>query len=277
MSKFLNSPCYPDYCGVAGKGRYREMAKYRSYCITISTLEPVEGEAQKTLTNWLKKQDYAYGVIEGGEGKEQERHLHAQVWYESAREKGTLNKALKRIVEKHFPESKPHIAIKIKIAYNDDFLEKYMTKDPTEKVIDLVPLEQKTIEVDKYGEFGEKETKIIFRKDYYPTQEEQDKVKAKSKVIDHKMNQLEELFYEWVGEEPEPDNELLKKAQVSRFLSDMMYRSRKIKVPTDMKIQRNLCSVFTNYLWQKSDSFMLLSQEEQKLLEQEINNQQKDI
>lgn len=86
---------------------------YRSYGITISTVEPVEGEGQEAITNWLKKQDYAYGVIEGGKGKPQERHLHAQVWYNTAREKGTLNKALKRIIEKYFPESKSHIAIKI--------------------------------------------------------------------------------------------------------------------------------------------------------------------
>jgi len=248
------------------------MSKYRSYGITISTVEPVEGEAQVALVNWLKKQDYAYAVIEGGIGKDQERHLHAQVWYESAREKGTLNKALKRIIEKHFPESKPHIAIKIKIAYNDDFLEKYMTKDVTELLIDKVPLEQTNIEVDKYGEFGEKENKVIRRTDYYPSPEEQDKVQKQSKIVDHKMNQLEELFYQWVGDEEEPDTELLKKAQISRFLSDMMYKSRKIKVPTDMKIQRNLCTVFTNYLWKKSNSYLLLSQEEQKLLEQELNN-----
>ena len=220
------------------------MSKYRSYGITISTLEPVEGEAQLALVKWLKKQDYSYGVIEGGEGKEQERHLHAQVWYDEPREKGTLNKALKRIVEKHFPESKPHIAIKIKVAYNDDFLEKYMTKDITELVTDNIP---------------------TACQEYYPSQEEQDKVKKKAHIADHKMNHLEELFYEWVDED-EPTTELLKKAQVSRFLTDMMYKSRKIKVPTDMKIQRNLCSVFTNYLWKSSNSYMLLSQEEQKLL-----------
>lgn len=236
------------------------MSKYRSYCITISTLEPVEGEGQTALTKWLQKQDYAYGVIEGGIGKDQERHLHAQVWYEEAREKGSLNKALKRIVEKHFPESKPHIAIKIKIAYNDDFLEKYMTKDIVETLIEKVP------DTSAGGT----------RTEFYPSLEEQDKVKMKSKIIDHKMHHLEELFFEWVGDEQEPETPILKKAQISRFLSDMMYKSRKIKVPTDMKIQRNLCTVFTHYLWKSSNSFMLLSQEEQQLLEEQLNNQEKD-
>lgn len=147
-----------------------------------------------------------------------------------------------------------------------------MTKDVTEKIIDNIPLLQSTIEVDVYGEFGEKENKTILRTDYYPSQEEQEKVKHKAHIADHKMNHLEELFYEWVGDEQEPDSEILKKAQVSRFLTDMMYKSRKIKVPTDMKIQRNLCSVFTNYLWKTSNSYILLSQEEQKLFEQEKNN-----
>lgn len=235
------------------------MNKYRSYGITISTAEPVEGEGQSALVKWLKKQDFAYGVIEGGVGKAQERHLHAQVWYKEGREKGTLNKALKRIVEKYFPESKTHIAIKIKIAYNDDFLNEYMKKDIVETLIENLPGTCNSAGVASTpGEF-------------YPSLEEQNKVMKKAKIVDHKMNQLEELFYEWVDED-EPATELLKKAQVSRFLTDMMYKSRKIKVPTDMKIQRNLCSVFTNYLWKKSNSFMLLSQEEQKLLEIELEN-----
>lgn len=229
------------------------MSKYRSYAITISTVEPVEGEGQSTLVKWLKKQDYAYAVIEGGLGKDQERHLHAQVWYNEGREKGTLNKALKRIIEKYFPESKSHIAIKLKIAYNNDFLEKYMKKDITELLINKIPDEENI-------------------KEFYPSEEEQNKVLLKSKIVDHKMNHLEELFYEWVGDEVEPTSNLQKKAQVSRFLSDMMYKSRKIKVPTDMKIQRNLCTVFTNYLWKTSNSFMLLSQEEQVLFEQTIEN-----
>lgn len=229
------------------------MNKYRSYGITISTVEPVEGEGQSALVKWLKKQDYAYAVIEGGTGKDQERHLHAQVWYNEGREKGTLNKALKRIIEKYFPESKTHIAIKLKIAYNNDYLENYMKKDITEKLLDKLPDEENINE-------------------FYPSEEEQNKVLMKSKIVDHKMNQLEELFYEWVGDEVEPTSNLHKKAQVSRFLSDMMYKSRKIKVPTDMKIQKNLCTVFTNYLWKTSNSFMLLSQEEQILLEQSIEN-----
>lgn len=225
------------------------MSKYRSYGITISTAEPVEGEGQVALVKWLKKQDYSYGVIEGGEGKPQERHLHAQVWYEEGREKGTLSKALKRIIEKYFPESKTHIAIKINIAFNDDYLETYMAKDITELLVDNVPQP---------------------REEYYPSEEEQKKVMKKAHCADHGMNHLEELFYEWVNSQDteEPATELLKKAQVSMFLTDMMYKSRKIKVPRDMKIQRNLCTVFTNYLWMKSNSYMLLNQEEQKLLAQ---------
>lgn len=233
----------------------KKIKKFRSFGINISTTEPVEGEGQEALAKWLKKQEYAYAVIEGGEGKEQKRHLHAQVWYTTPREKGTIHKSLERIVLQYFPESIVKVAIVINIGFNDDFLEKYMTKDPTELITDEVPDKEQ-------------------RNDYYPSQEEQEKAMKSKKVIDHKMNHLEELFYEWVKEtqEEEPDSMISKKAQVSRFLSDMMYKSRKIRVPTDMKIQRNLCCVFTNYIWQITNSYVLLSQEEQKLFEQEINN-----
>lgn len=243
------------------------MSKYRSYGITLSTVEPVEGKGKEAFTNWLKKQDYYHGIIEGGEGKEQKLHAHAQVWYKEPREKGSLSKALKDIVKRHFPETLndegkvPPCAVVIRIAYND-WYETYLEKDVTELLCNKIPAHYDGYEL---------------REKYYPSQEEQEKVQKKARCADHRMNHLEELFFQWVGEEPEPDNEILKKAQVSRFLSDMMYKSRKIKVPSDMKIQRNLCSVFTNYLWQTTNSFILLSQEEQKLLEQVLNNQEKDI
>lgn len=221
--------------------------------MTISTTEPVEGEGQKKIYEWLKKQPYCYAIIEGGEEKEQKRHLHAQCWYDTPREKGTLTKPLKRIIECHFPESTYDIAIKkgLKIAYNDDYLEKYMTKDITELLIDNIP---------------------AARADYYPSKEEQDKVVKKANVVDHRFNRLEDLFCEWIQGKDEPTGFFEQKVVVARFLADMMYVSRKIKVITDKKAKTQLCNSLTRYIHSIGCIDDFLTEEEWKQYEDLFEN-----
>lgn len=229
------------------------MSKYRSFALTISTAEPVEGDGQKKLYEWLKKQPYCYAIIEGGEGKEQDRHLHAQCWYDTPREKGTLNKPLKRIIESQFPESDPKIAIKIKIAYNDDYLEKYMKKDITELLLDKAP---------------QAET----RGDFYPSEEEQEKVQKEANAVDHRFNRLEDLFCEWIQGKDEPSGFFEQKVVVARFLADMMYVSKKIKVITDKKAKTQLCNSLTRYIHNIGCIDDFLTEEEWKQYEDLFEN-----
>lgn len=185
------------------------MNKYKSYAITISPSIEVEGQIQHDLTKWINKQDYAFAVIEGGAGKEQKRHLHAQVFYDEPREKGSLTKALKRIVLKNDAEAKTHIAVKVKISYNDDFIDEYMTKDITELIRDEIP-----------NETG----------DYYPSEEEQKKVKEKSNAVDFVYHYWKELWDDYEKKSEEPTL-----VEIARFLANMMFVEKKIKVISDKK------------------------------------------
>lgn len=239
------------------------MNKYRSYGITLSTKEDIEGAGQTAIMKWLKKQDYAYGVIE--HDKEGVRHAHAQVWYNEAREKGTIKKALKRIIEQHFPESKTHIAIRINIAYNDDYYEEYMQKDVIETLVDNPPPLQQTIEVDVYGKFGEKETKRIFRSEYYPSEEEQTKVKESANAVDKRFHRLETMFNDWVQGHDEPTSFLEQKVLVAKFLADSMYKSKTIAVITDKKAKTQLCNSLTRYIHSDGSVDDFLTEEDYNL------------
>ncbi len=137
------------------------MKKYGSWCITLSTKEPVEGIIQDTAVKWLSKFAYCYAVIEGGAGTDKERHLHAQIWCEPI-EKQSLVRFWKRKFDSGFaPDSIFYHAIQkgIKIAFNDDFLTEYMDKDVQEVLLSEVP--RNTLE-------------------YYPSVEEQQEVQAET-------------------------------------------------------------------------------------------------
>eukprot|EP01044_Picomonas_judraskeda_P024270 COSAG03_NODE_6632_length_1027_cov_2.562500_2_plen_226_part_00 len=191
------------------------MKKYKSYAVTLSTVEDIENELQARIVKWLKKQDYAYGVIE--HDKQGVRHAHFQVWYdEQGREKGTITKPLKKIIEQYAPLSKPHIAIKVKIAYNDDWLTEYLQKSIIESLIDNVP---------------------TGTDQYYPSLEEQEKVKNQSNAVDQRFHRYAVDFNEW---NDKPEEAGINKSDVARFMCDMMFKSKKYPVIIDKKNRVNI-------------------------------------
>lgn len=220
------------------------MNKYKSYAITISPSIEVEGKIQHDLTQWLNKQDYAFAVIEGGSGKEQKRHLHAQVFYDEPREKGSLTKALKRIVLKNDAEAKTHIAVKIKISYNDDFIDEYMTKDITELIRDEIPENTS---------------------DYYPSEEEQKKVKEKSNAVDPTYHYWKELWDDYEKKSEEPSL-----VEIARFLANMMFVEKKIKVISDKKHRVEKTKSLWMYINSYSKVEEFLTKEDYELWEENL-------
>lgn len=210
--------------------------KYRSYAITIATVEDVDGKLQEELVKWLKKQDHAYAVIE--HNKMGVRHLHAQVWYEEGKEKGTLSKALKRKIEQYAPLSKPHIAIKIKICYNDDWLTEYMSKEIIELLIDNV--------ADNTDQ-------------YYPSQEEQDKVMAKCHAADTRFHKMKCDFEEWWDKPPEVGIGL---HDVAKFMADMMFRTKTYPVIVDKKNRVNNTTSLYMYITGKINIREFMTEEQ---------------
>lgn len=227
-----------------------EMLKYRSFTINVSPVEQVEGDFQRDLKNWFNKQPYSKAVIEGGDDKEQKRHLHGIVFYDDPREKSSINKAISRIVIKHCPESvgpdgklktwykdgKPKNAVDIRLAYNDDFLEKYMEKDVTEILRDFIPDDTQ---------------------EYYPSQEEQDKVKSKANAVDQRFHRLSEKFKEAHPLWGDID-EWKQQPTVAYFLASEMFDKHTERVIQDKKIRVQLCQSLTMYIWKikKYEEFM---------------------
>lgn len=213
------------------------MKKYKSYAVTLSTVEDIENELQSRIVKWLKKQDYSYGVIE--HDKQGVRHAHFQVWYDEAgREKGTITKPLKKIIEQYAPLSKPHIAIKVKIAYNDDWLTEYLQKDIIELLIDNVP---------------------TGTDQYYPSLEEQEKVKNQSNAVDQRFHRYAVDFDEWWTK---PEEVAINKQDVARFILDMMFRKKKYPVIIDKKNRVNLVTSLYMYINSSIDVREALTLEE---------------
>ncbi|AXQ65446.1 MAG: hypothetical protein [Circular genetic element sp.] len=145
---------------------------FRSFAITFSPVEPVKGELLDLFVKYLKGFDYCYGVIE--ETEEKKAHGHAQVWLDVPRNKDSMIQYFRRNLNKISPDSILKHAVKIKIAYNDDFYMEYLGKgEVIETLCETVP--ENTDE-------------------YYPSQEEQDAVQRKANSKNLKYYLAKEKF-----------------------------------------------------------------------------------
>lgn len=193
---------------------------YKSYAFTIRPLKGVTDKLEQAVIKYLERQPYAFAVIEM---EDEARHIHGQIWYDVAIEKGTLNKALERICSREVEEwtaSQTHVLRRgTKIAYSDDFIDNYLAKE--DNIIFNNPPE------DSGG--------------YYPSEEEQNKVKSLSNAVDKKFHKLEQQYKEWNEKQPPSrkwDGVISKwhnLRSVSLFYMDAMFNSKTIMVVTDKK------------------------------------------
>lgn len=219
---------------------------YKSYAATISLPTDFIGEIQEYFIKWLKKQDYAYGVVElDGSGK---RHAHFQIWNEEPSVKGDKFKSPKREIAKLHPDAILKHAVKIKIAYNDDYIN-YMDKDNPEyygnMLINNIPAGDTTR--------------------YYPSEEEQAKVQESANAVDKKFHKWRTDFMLWL-ETQEPsilsvDGEPTI-VEVAKFLSDMMFKSKKYPVIIDKKNRVQNCKALYCYICNKTTPQEFLTQEQ---------------
>jgi hypothetical protein len=133
---------------------------YRSWCFTIRPLNGFQENTELRLIKWLNKQDYGFACVEM-DG--QSRHCHGQIWIDKERDKGTINKSLENICATTIDDWNPAQNLVLrrgtKIGYNDDFVEEYLSKEDN-VIFNNPPLDSS---------------------EYYPSQEEQNKLQAKPK------------------------------------------------------------------------------------------------
>ena len=196
---------------------------FRSFAITVRPLNGITDETINAYAKWFEKLDYAFAVTEK-EGHE--RHLHAQIWTDVAKAKGDITKQVERICVRTISDwtqaQKKVLRGGIKIAYSDWYLD-YLAENDL-KIDDPNIIYSKTPD-NTYS--------------FYPTEEEQDKVKTISNAVDPRFTDLEFKCLEYLDKHSLPIN--LK--TTARFLCDAMFNSRTIKV---MMHQRDRCSLATS-------------------------------
>lgn len=200
----------------------RNDGEYNSYCFTIRPKGGVQadGPLEQALIKFLKKA-YPYYFL-CAEKEDECRHLHGQMWRNKSLLKGDFKKALERIQKKHDPDwsgsASKVLAGGIKIAYSKDFIEEYLTKE------------------DNWLLNNPPENEEIF----YPSQEEQDRVKKKANATDIKYHSWSVMYEDW-----SKDNmiESVTKQSVSEFFHDVMFVSKKIMVQQDprKRVQMRNC------------------------------------
>lgn len=200
---------------------------YRSYCFTIRCKGGLPEAVRIPMIKYLTKQKYKCYVIEG---KDESEHLHAQVWYDEPKIKGDLTKQLRRIQERGDPDwcqaSNKVLVMGVKIAYSDSFHEEYMLKENTDGIFEP-PLDTKG---------------------YYPSEEEQNAVKAKFNAVDPKFHRLLTTFNErppkaWAESPP-----ALRLGLVAEWLYDEMFNLKTEKVITDSKKVRETVKSLYHYI-----------------------------
>lgn len=151
------------------------MEKYHSFCLTIRPRQGLTMETQGELLKWIKKQDYYFAVIEM---QDVARHMHAQIWLETPREKGKINTSIQRICERTIDDWDPAqlkcLRMGTRIAYSDwynSYLEENEGKLEAANILaKLIP--NKTM-------------------DFYASEEEQDEIEAKFLAKDKYFYELE--------------------------------------------------------------------------------------
>jgi len=231
---------------------HKREGHYNSWGFTI---RPLKGITDKTATKvllWLDKQDYGFACLEM-EGEA--RHLHGQIWINEPRTKGTINKSLENICSRTIEDWNPAQNIVLrrgtKIAYNDDFVEEYLSKE--DNIIFNNPPNLST--------------------PYYPSQEEQQEVQAKSSSRN--------LVYYELKKEWKKFNEhnAFTLEDVAKWLMDKMYKYDTYRIIEDDKRRKQFTKSLYYYLKEQGSLRMMLTEEDylkttqhynQMLMEQKI-------
>jgi hypothetical protein len=149
---------------------------------------------------------------------------------------------VKRAIDKYSPLSITCKALVIKHAYSDGYI-KYQEKDIIEQITDNIP----PGDTDRF----------------YPSQEEQATVMAKSNAVDKKYHMLSELFKnDYYPAWGEMDTVLDMKYAVSKFLATIMFKDKVYHVIQDKRLRTQLQQSLVCYIWGLTDIQMFMTSEE---------------
>ena len=212
---------------------------YRSFGITLRTKVGINEGHIKDFERWLKKQDYYAYVFEK---ENEERHIHAQIWLEKPRTKGNVKKRLDEHIIKNY-EREDYVlqyAAKPKIAYNNEFLDCYCSKENAFELYNPPPDD------------------IIY--DFYPSEEEQEEVQKRAKSKNGWLLELESL---WKIHATEHQKALPNIFNVASFLEKIAGLDL-WRVCKDCKQRQQECQIFTWWLLKNTRDDLYLTKDQQE-------------
>ena len=226
MTQIMLSRGFPAFLGIKTMAEYN--SKFRSFCITVRPKNGLHVEYAQAVEKYIRKQKhYVYTYEKEAEA----RHLHAQIFFEDAVRKSNIQTALKRIAEKHDENwnaaSRKVLVSGVKIAYNDNFMDNYITK------------EGGTIGMEAYNPPDNTE-------EFYPTLEEQAAVQATANATDRQFHKLKEL---WDTHYPDYTQHQKTLKDVGLFIYDLMFEEKVIPVITDDRRRKQLVKALTHYIF----------------------------
>lgn len=205
---------------------------YKSFAITVRPRLGITDATVGAYLSWLKKQPYAVAVLEM---TDEARHLHAQVWFEEGRTKDDVAKQVKRICERTIEDwdagQTKVLRGGIRIAYSDWYLE-YLTdnEDKGEANIIINQAPDKT-------------------EAYYPTEEEQEQVKAVAQSADPRFTKMEQECMDYLVKY----NLDLTIKNVARYLGNAMFQERTMKVLIQQRDRTAICKTLFAYMSKSGD------------------------
>jgi len=207
-----------------------EQACVKSFAVTVRPRAGISDDEIKTFVSWTKKKcDYYYVITHKDHG---DRHIHAGLFFKKSCTRSNLATQLLRLFKDMDVEEKQVLRKGIKMMYNNDFIDNYMSLDKVEEnpmvVVKSLP-EQGTI-------------------DSYYSLCPAPKKKGPSATDPFYAN-LEKLWFEFKRpiEETNPPN-------LRNFLMNMMNNERKIRVIADNKKIFMISVALSRYI-NKEESF----------------------
>lgn len=161
------------------------MDKFRSFAVTIRPVNGVNNVIEARFMKYVKLHSLALVVAEKSG---HERHLHFQFWFDDPKTKGDVVKQMRRIQESCDPDwdqnSRYVCAKGVTHAYNDDWMDSYLSENNPDKTSDSHDIIYKNIPED---------TSI-----YYPSAEYQKTAKNIASQYDKKFAKLNLEYLQWL-------------------------------------------------------------------------------
>ena len=191
------------------------MAVFRAFAFTLRPRLGFQTEQDSKIEKFLEKFVGAKCVAEK---IGIERHVHGQVFLDVASTTGNFRNKLQRVFPPDQDNWNRRVAYNVRIAYNDNYLEEYMEKDNPEILFDNVP---------------------GATREYYPSDEEQERTQKSANAKDQQLNHFEDLW--WLQHIIPPKNQ----EEVNDWMFDQMFCSRTIK----SVCVRQMSSLFKRTYW----------------------------